>query len=183
MTVRDHIDLGMRVLADGGSIWLEPAVVVDYLWPKPLTLRDSVFYSRCWSEEWIERSHASFNARWQITVPQLDDEQRDAYRKRRLHRAPWPPGWRTARRGPRIRVRCPVRPFRYTTLRALLRPSARSSPADPSRARRDVGRNRCCVWRMRPRFVDHRAALAREGLSRRPSPKGLQAEPSQDGDR
>ena len=129
MTVRDHIDLGMRVLADGGSIWLEPAVIVSYLWPKPLTLHDSVFYFARWSEEWIERSHASFNARWHITVPSLDDEQRHAYRRRRLYREPWPPGWRG--RAARTRFRARVRFDRFCTpliVRHFDRQRARATP-------------------------------------------------------
>ena len=129
MTVRDHIDLGQRVLADGGSIWLEPAVVVYYLWPKRLTWRDSVFYLARWSEDWIERSHASFNARWRINVSSLDDAQRESYRRRRLRREPWPPGWRG--RVERTRFRARVRIDRFGTpliVRHFDRQRARAKP-------------------------------------------------------
>jgi GT2 family glycosyltransferase len=107
MTVRDHVDLGLRLTADGDAIWLEPAVVAHYLWPKRLKWRDLIIYSAHWSDEWIERSHASFNTTWHITVASLDEWFRNMYLSRRLRREPWPAGWRgrVARTRFRVRVR------------------------------------------------------------------------------
>jgi GT2 family glycosyltransferase len=129
MNIRDHIDLGFRFTSCGAAVWLEPAVVVHYLWPRRLRWRDLAFYSARWSDEWIERSHASFNAAWNITVPTLDDAQRDAYRKRRLRRAPWPAGWRG--RLARTRFRLRVRLDRFGTPRVVRhfdRQRARATP-------------------------------------------------------
>jgi GT2 family glycosyltransferase len=130
MTVRDHIDFALRLAADGGAIWLEPAVVAHYLWPKRLKWRDLIFYNAHWSDEWIERSHASFNATWHVTVASLDEWFRNTYQSRRLRREPWPAGWRGRVARTRFRVR--VRLDRLGTpliVRHLDRQRARARPA------------------------------------------------------
>jgi GT2 family glycosyltransferase len=130
MTARDHIDLGQQIAAGGGAIWLEPAVVVHYLWPKRLTWRDLIFYAAHWSDEWVERSHEALNTRWHITVPSLDKQFREVYRRRRLRREPWPAGWRG--RVARMRFRVRVRLDRVLTpvfVRHFDRQRARAAPS------------------------------------------------------
>jgi hypothetical protein len=85
-------------------MWLEPAVFVHYLFPKQLTWRDQIVYVARWSDQWIGRSYASFNARWRITESSLDDDRREAYRGRRLYREQ-PAGGRGRRARTRARVR------------------------------------------------------------------------------
>jgi glycosyltransferase involved in cell wall biosynthesis len=112
MGTPDHLDLALRALEDGGSMWLEPAVVVQYWFPKKLTWRDQIVYVARWSDQWIERSYAAFDARWCITESLLDDDKREAYRRRRLYRER-SAGWRG--RGARTRARVRARLDRIGT--------------------------------------------------------------------
>jgi GT2 family glycosyltransferase len=126
---RDHMDLGLRIVAASGSIWLEPIVVVHYVWPKRLTLSDYPFYLARWSGEWGERSYASFNETWRLDDTSIDDVYHRGHRDRRIRRVPWPPGWRG--RVARTQFRARLRLDRVVTplmVRRLDRQRSRATP-------------------------------------------------------
>jgi GT2 family glycosyltransferase len=108
MSARDHIDLGLRLTAAGASMWMEPGVAVHYLWPKRLATSDYPYFFARWSDEWGERSFASFNETWRIDDTSIDQGFRHGHRVRRLRYVPWPPGWRGRVAQTRHRVRVVV---------------------------------------------------------------------------
>jgi len=108
MSARDHIDLGLRLAAAGAPVWMEPGVVVHYLWPKRLATSDYPYFFARWSDQWGERSFASFNETWRIDDTSIDEGFRYGHRARRLRRVPWPSGWRGHVAHTRHRVRVVV---------------------------------------------------------------------------
>ena len=81
---REHSSLSLQVRAAGGEVWLEPAVVVRYAWPKRNTIGDYRLYLPRWSDEWGERSYRRFNETWQITDTTIDEVFRHGHRDRRM---------------------------------------------------------------------------------------------------
>ena len=78
---REHLDLCLEVLGQGGEIWFEPASVVIYLTPPPLELGDVHFYAVRWSDEWERRSLERFREKWDLAA--------DSFFKRRFAELGW----------------------------------------------------------------------------------------------
>jgi hypothetical protein len=80
----EHLDLALRLLASGGSIWLEPSVRVTYQIPEWLPPRDLVFFLGRWSPTWNRTSRQAFDAAHGIDDP---DDVSFTWRYADLHRS------------------------------------------------------------------------------------------------
>ena len=78
---REHLDVCLEVMRDGGTIWFEPASVVIYLTPPPLKLGDIHFYAVRWSDDWERKSLEWFREKWDLTA--------DSFFKRRFEQLGW----------------------------------------------------------------------------------------------
>jgi GT2 family glycosyltransferase len=57
---REHLDLCLRIRADGGEVWFEPASRVTYMEPPPVPLSDLPFFWLRWSDAWSLDSLGAF---------------------------------------------------------------------------------------------------------------------------
>lgn len=64
LSVREHQDLCLTVLADGGSVYFEPTAVVTVIPPPPLAWSDFPYFMLRWSEDWAVASLRHFNEKW-----------------------------------------------------------------------------------------------------------------------
>ena len=64
MCTREHLDLCLRVLRAGGTVYLEPRAVITYLQPPPLAWSDIPFYILRWSDEWARASDRRLTETW-----------------------------------------------------------------------------------------------------------------------
>lgn len=81
LNTREHLDLCLAVMKEGGTVWFEPESVVTYLAPPPLALRDYPLYMLRWSDDWERRSLEHFRAKWDLTS--------DDFFRARLARLGW----------------------------------------------------------------------------------------------
>ena len=81
LSTRDHSDLCLEVMQQGGTVWFEPESVVAFLGTLPLEPRDMHFYALRWSDEWQRRSLEHFREKWDLA----DDE----FFRERLKRLDW----------------------------------------------------------------------------------------------
>lgn len=66
MNTREHLDLCMRARQAGREVWFEPASVVTYAAPPPLSWRDAPYFMLRWSEAWTSHSLRHFCAKYGI---------------------------------------------------------------------------------------------------------------------
>jgi GT2 family glycosyltransferase len=62
----EHIDLCLLVQQAGGSIWFEPAAVINYVPARRLTWEDAPYYLLRWSERWNRASLERLRAKWKL---------------------------------------------------------------------------------------------------------------------
>lgn len=83
MSQYDHIDLVLRLRADGGEVWFEPQSHVTYAVPSWLSPSDLVFFLGRWSRSWNRRSDDAFRSVHGVTDAPYSSE---AYRYSERHR-------------------------------------------------------------------------------------------------
>lgn len=66
LSTPEHLDLCLLVRAAGGSVWFEPASMVNYLPARRIGLGDMRFYLLRWSDRWNRASLARFRAKWRL---------------------------------------------------------------------------------------------------------------------
>jgi GT2 family glycosyltransferase len=62
----EHIDLCLLVQQAGGSIWFEPASVINYVPVVRLTRVDAAYYLLRWSDRWNRASLAHLRTKWKL---------------------------------------------------------------------------------------------------------------------
>ena len=62
----EHIDFCMQAGSAHGGGWFEPAAVVTYLPPPPLTLTDAPYFTLRWSKAWLDASFDHFAEKWDL---------------------------------------------------------------------------------------------------------------------
>jgi GT2 family glycosyltransferase len=62
----EHIDLCLLVQQAGGSIWFEPASVINYVPARRLTRVDAPYYLLRWSDRWNRASLEHLRAKWKL---------------------------------------------------------------------------------------------------------------------
>jgi hypothetical protein len=62
----EHIDFCIQADVAPGGGWFEPASVVTYLPPPPLTATDVPYFTLRWSKAWIDASFDHFAEKWQL---------------------------------------------------------------------------------------------------------------------
>ena len=81
LSVREHQDLCLTVLAAGGSVYFEPTAVVTFVPPPPLSWSDFPYFMLRWSEAWTLTSLRHFHEKWALdSVP---DDLHLAWTRRR----------------------------------------------------------------------------------------------------
>ena len=65
-SMAEHTDFCLRVRAQGGAIYHEPAAAVHYVIPGRLSLADLPFFWRRWSDAWTEATVERFCAKWGV---------------------------------------------------------------------------------------------------------------------
>ena len=62
----EHIDFCLIVRQAGGGVYFEPASVVTYVPPPPLTVADLHYYLLRWSDAWNRSSLSYFGLKWHL---------------------------------------------------------------------------------------------------------------------
>ena len=65
-SLQEHLDVSLRIMAQGGTIWLEPEVLATYLMTDHMTVPDRRYHLLRWSRQWNARSLRAFCDRWGI---------------------------------------------------------------------------------------------------------------------
>ncbi|GMU77844.1 MAG: hypothetical protein AMXMBFR46_06420 [Acidimicrobiia bacterium] len=83
LSLNEHLDAVLRIREQGGTVWLEPSVLVTYVAPG-LAWSDRRFSILRWSRDWNEASVRRFRAVWGVAPedPQTLDLLRHADLKR-----------------------------------------------------------------------------------------------------
>ncbi len=71
-STHEHLDLCMRVIAAGGEVWFEPAVVVNFAFPTELRLSDLPYFLWRWSEQATRATLEHFSTKYGIDPDFLD---------------------------------------------------------------------------------------------------------------
>ena len=66
LNTREHLDLCLDVVRDGGEVWFEPASQVTYSTPPPLRRTDVAYFMVRWSEAWTASSLEHFCAKYEL---------------------------------------------------------------------------------------------------------------------
>lgn len=102
-SLQEHLDLSLRIMEQGGSIWLEPKVFATYVMTNHLTIADRRYFLLRWSRRWNAQSLDAFCATWGIdrADPSTVVLEQSASYKRRVAYWPYrsPIGRLKARRG------------------------------------------------------------------------------------
>ena len=64
VNTREHVDFCLEVGRDGGTIWLEPASIVTYLYDADLEPSDSSFFMMRWSDRWARSTLARLEEKY-----------------------------------------------------------------------------------------------------------------------
>lgn len=78
MSTREHLDLCLRTLRAGGTVYLEPRAVITYLVPPPIAWSDAPFWVLRWSDEWGRATYRRLAETWGA------DDGRDVDLRRRI---------------------------------------------------------------------------------------------------
>lgn len=81
LSTKEHVDLCMSVQRMGGTIWLEPASLVTYVFGTSLRVRDMPYFMLRWSDAWERASLEHLRAKWELSD--------DGYFRRRNERLGW----------------------------------------------------------------------------------------------
>ncbi|MEA5579247.1 glycosyltransferase family 2 protein [Anabaena sp. UHCC 0451] len=81
LNTKEHVDLCIQVVENGGEIYLEPDSVVTYVPGPPLESTDLHFYMLRWSDAWELASLQRLRDKWNLTE--------DEYFKRKYQRLGW----------------------------------------------------------------------------------------------
>ena len=81
LNTREHVDFCMSVAERGGSVWLEPASRVTYLYDAPMQLSDLPYFAVRWSDRWERASLEYLCEKYRLDL--------DAALRRRLQRIGW----------------------------------------------------------------------------------------------
>jgi GT2 family glycosyltransferase len=65
-SLREHLDLSLRVRDRGGEIWFEPTTQVTYVYPQRMSISDRAYWLIRWSDAWNDRSLARFRSTWDL---------------------------------------------------------------------------------------------------------------------
>jgi GT2 family glycosyltransferase len=89
-SLQEHLDLSLRIMDQGGKIWLEPKVFATYVMTNRLTLSDRRYFLLRWSRRWNTQSLDAFCASWGVdrADPSIVRLEQSASYKRRV--AYWP---------------------------------------------------------------------------------------------
>lgn len=68
LSSREHLDLCLMVREAGGPVYLEPAAVVTYIYPRSLAWSDLPYFMLRWSEAWNTATLERFQAKWNVQV-------------------------------------------------------------------------------------------------------------------
>jgi GT2 family glycosyltransferase len=81
----EHNDLCLSISERGGSGWLEPGAVVDYVIDRPAALANAPYHAIRWSRHWLDESLAGFCAKWGLDPadPALAEDLRSLHERRR----------------------------------------------------------------------------------------------------
>jgi GT2 family glycosyltransferase len=63
----EHVDLCLAVRDAGGSIYIEPEALVNWVTPPPLAWSDLPYFMLRWSDAWNRESLRRFRAKWRLT--------------------------------------------------------------------------------------------------------------------
>ena len=63
----EHIDLCLAVREAGGSIYIEPGALVNWVTPPPLAWSDLPYFMLRWSDAWNRASLRHFRSKWRLT--------------------------------------------------------------------------------------------------------------------
>ncbi len=66
LSTKEHVDLCMTVMANGGRIYFEPASLVTYVPGPPLEWSDIPFYMLRWSDGWERASLLHLRQKWAL---------------------------------------------------------------------------------------------------------------------
>jgi GT2 family glycosyltransferase len=66
LSAPEHIDLCLLVQQAGGSIWFEPASIINYVPARRLTRVDAPYYLLRWSDRWNRASLEHLRAKWNL---------------------------------------------------------------------------------------------------------------------
>jgi GT2 family glycosyltransferase len=84
----EHIDLCLAVREAGGSIYIEPEALVNWVAPPPLAWSDLPYFMLRWSDAWNRASLQHFRAKWHLTEKDPNGHYEFVTNYRRL--ALWP---------------------------------------------------------------------------------------------
>lgn len=76
VNTREHVDFCLEVAQDGGTIWLEPASIVTYLYDTPLEGSDLSFFMMRWSDRWARSTLARLEEKHELTRDEQAVRQR-----------------------------------------------------------------------------------------------------------
>lgn len=81
----EHNDLCLSIAERGGSGWLEPAALVDYVIDRPAALANAPYHALRWSRRWLDASLAGFCAKWKLDPadPAFEADLRSLHERRR----------------------------------------------------------------------------------------------------
>ena len=63
----EHLDLCLAVREAGGTVWIEPEAVVNWITPPPLAWSDLPYFMLRWSEAWNLASLRHFREKWWLS--------------------------------------------------------------------------------------------------------------------
>jgi len=66
-SVREHLDLCLRVRNDGGEVWFDPEVQATYVYVDRMAPADRAFWLVRWSDEWNRASLDHFADTWDLS--------------------------------------------------------------------------------------------------------------------
>ncbi len=102
-SLQEHLDVSLRIMDQGGKIWLEPGVLATYLMTSHLTLADRRYFLLRWSRRWNRSTLDAFCSVWGVdrADPSTGRLERAASYKRKVAYRPYrsPIGWLKGRRG------------------------------------------------------------------------------------
>ncbi len=77
-SIPENTDFCLRILAGGGTMWIEPQARLTVLLPESIEEMDRAFYLTRWSDAWTERGMTRFCAKWGLAAaqPELDSQRR-----------------------------------------------------------------------------------------------------------